>query len=261
MTTSSAGDRPLARNAFFITRTRPCPYLAGRLERNVFTELDPQDPAGMYDRLAHAGFRRSHRIAFRPACPACQACVPVRIDAGRFRQRPWTRRLAAANRDLAADCRPAVATAEQYDLFRAYQSRRHADGEMSRMDFEDYRSMVEESPIDTFMVEFRRPGGGLAAACLTDRLGDGLSAVYSFFDPAEPRRGLGNYMILWLVRRARELGLAYVYLGYWIEDSPKMAYKKRFRPLECLGPDGWRPLRRGDADRILDDGRKEDAAP
>ena len=248
MTTSSAGDRPNTRNAFFITRARACPYLLGRLERNVFTELDPSDPAAMYDRLAHAGFRRSHRIAFRPACPACQACVPVRVDAAGFRRRPWTRRLLAANGDLVARSRPAVATAEQYDLFRAYQTGRHAEGEMSRMDFEDYRSMVEESPVDTFVVEFRRPGGDLAAACLADRLRDGLSAVYSFFDPAAPRRGLGNYMVLWLIGRARELGLGYVYLGYWIEDSPKMAYKKRFRPLERLGPDGWRPLEDDAAD-------------
>lgn len=134
----------------------------------------------------------------------------------------------------------AHATMEQYRLFTRYQRTRHSGGEMSTMGFRDYRAMVEDSPIDTRIIEFRDGTGALVAVMLADRQLDTLSAVYSMYDPEEERRSLGTWMVLWMVERAHDMGLPFVYLGYWIEESAKMAYKARFRPLEGLGPDGWK---------------------
>lgn len=233
-------DQP---HRFFMgTRTLPCPYVAGRLERKVVTDLAAPDAAGLYERLSQAGFRRSHSLAYRPACPGCTACVPVRIVA---RQLHWTRtfrRIRARNADLTAAETAPHATMEQYRLFVRYQHGRHPGGEMSTMTFHDYRAMVEDTPVDTRIVEFREPAGRLVAVMLADRQSDALSAVYSLYDPESTARSLGTYMILWLVERACAEGLPYVYLGYWIAESPKMAYKARFRPLEGLGPQGWKPV-------------------
>lgn len=235
-----AGRRPM--NLYFSTTLAPCPYLEGRRERRLVTLLDGPDGAALHDRLLLAGFRRSQGFAYRPACPGCQACVPVRIPVAGFRlSRTW-RRILRHNADLEASERRAVATPEQFELFSRYLSGRHAESGMSEMSWEEYRTMVEDSPIDTVLIEWRRRDGSLIAASLTDRAASGLSGVYKFFDPTEPGRSLGSLIILWHVERARELGLAYVYLGYWIADSPKMAYKARFRPLEHLTPDGWQPL-------------------
>ena len=142
---------------------------------------------------------------------------------------------------------PARATAEQFQLFQRYQQARHGDGDMATMSFYDYRAMVEDTPIETFIVEFRDPDDRMVSACLADRLGDGLSAVYSFFAPALERRSLGTHAILWLIERARSLGLPYVYLGYWVPESRKMAYKSRFRPAEVLAGGAWRMLTEADA--------------
>ena len=227
---------------FFGTRSLPCPYLDGKTERKVVTELSGPDAEGLYERLSRAGFRRSHGLAYRPACPACTACVPVRIAASDFQNTRSFRRVEKINDDLTTEDTDALATVEQYRLFSAYQHIRHEGGDMSGMAFNDYRSMVEETPVKTRTVEFRDTEGSLVAVMLMDRMEDSLSAVYSFFDGRETRRSLGTYMILWMVRRARELGLPYVYLGYWIDGSEKMAYKARFQPLEALGPDGWTVL-------------------
>ncbi len=181
-------------------------------------------------------------MAYRPACPSCNACVPVRVLAQEFAPSRSQSRVVRRNRDLNETECPPRATEEQYKLFARYLGSRHADGPMARMAPEDYRAMVEETPVDTRILEYRDPSGALLAACLCDRLIDGYSAVYSFADPAEGKRGLGNFAILRLVERARERRLAYVYLGYWIAQSHKMAYKDRFRPIEALGPDGWQRL-------------------
>lgn len=227
---------------FFRTGARPCPYLPDRIERSVFTELAPDSGRGLYDALVHGGFRRSHAMAYRPDCPTCSACVPVRVIVEKFRRGRSFRRVWSKNADLTAFDLAAGATADQYHLFVRYQRSRHYGGEMSLMDFQDYATMVEDSPLDTRLIEFRAADGDLVAACLADRLGDGLSAVYSFFEPGLAERSLGNHMVLWLIERAQTLGLPYVYLGYWIGGSPKMAYKARFRPLQGLGPAGWRYL-------------------
>lgn len=236
---------PLKRPQFFFTTApMPCPYLDGRLERKIVTDLSGHGADTVHDALSRAGFRRSHTIAYAPACPDCQACVPVRIVVDGFAPKDTLRRIWNANQDLDADLLPATATAEQYHVFSRYQHCRHGDSDMALMGFFDYRSMVEDSPIDTAMAEFRGPDGALLGACLLDRMADGLSAVYSFFDPNVPtKRSLGTHMVLWMVSRARAEGLGYVYLGYWIEESRKMAYKSRFRPLEAFGSEGWYRLR------------------
>jgi arginine-tRNA-protein transferase len=149
------------------------------------------------------------------------------------------RRTEARNADLTANIRLARGTAEQYALFQAYLDGRHSDGEMVGMGLSDYRSMVEDSSIDTRLVEFRDGSGKLIACALTDWTDDGISAVYSYFDPAQAARSLGSYMIIWLAREAQRRALRYVYLGYWIRESRKMAYKTRFRPVELFGPQGW----------------------
>lgn len=237
-------NRPVERpQRFFIgTRPLPCPYLSGRVERKVVTDLAMPDADRLYANLSRAGFRRSHGLAYRPACPGCSACVPVRIVVDGFRTGKSFRRIARANADLSAQDIGAHATAEQYTLFSAYQRARHAGGEMSSMSFRDYQAMVEDSPVDTRMIEFRNPAGELVAAMLADRQISALSAVYSFFEGDIEPQSPGIYMVLWLVEQARVLKLPHVYLGYWIEGSDKMAYKSRFRPIEGLGPDGWEPL-------------------
>ncbi len=227
---------------FYTTAPLPCPYLPGRTERKVVTEITGPEAEALHDRLSRAGFRRSHNIAYAPVCPACNACVPIRIPVETFAPDRTQRRIARANATTRGYDLPARATAEQFQLFQRYQRERHGDGDMATMSFYDYRAMVEDTPIETFMVEFRDADERLVGACLTDRLADGLSAVYSFYDPDEDRRSLGTWAILWLVERARAMGLPHVYLGYWVPQSPKMAYKARFQPAEILAGGGWRRL-------------------
>jgi arginine-tRNA-protein transferase len=224
---------------FHRTASLPCPYVPGNIERKVVTHLAGHDAQGLFDELSRAGFRRSHHLAYRPACPSCHACVPVRVDAARFRWSPNLRRIRARNADLAVSDLAPRATAEQFRLFTRYQRCRHAGSDMADMTYGDYRAMVEDTPVTTRMIEFRDPAGTLLSGCLADRMDDGYSAVYSFYDPSRGGRSLGTWAILWLIERARAQGLPWVYLGYWIADSRKMAYKTRFRPLEALGPAGW----------------------
>ncbi len=227
---------------FYRMPPRPCPYIQGHVEQNVFTELSGEDSEVYYGVLARAGFRRSHGIAYRPSCPGCNACMPVRVVVDEFKPGKTLRRTQNRNADLDLEFHAPVATREQYRLFSRYLMSRHQDGEMASMMFEDYEAMVADTPLDTTVAEFRDPAGVLGAACLTDRLPDGLSAVYSFYEPSAVRRGLGNYVVMALIKAARAEGLPYVYLGYWIPNSPKMAYKAKFRPLEGMGPDGWARL-------------------
>jgi leucyl-tRNA---protein transferase len=228
---------------FFATTAVPCPYLPGHAERKLIVELGGRDSAAFYDDLSRAGFRRSHRFAYRPACHACAACVPVRIAVDRFADTRSLHRVRGINRDLSGRLVAARATAEQYLLFSAYQRARHGDSEMALMSYADYRGMVEDTPVRSEIAEFRDPTGTLRAASLIDRLDDGVSAVYSFYDPSARRRGLGTWSILWLVEECRRARKPYVYLGYWIADSPKMAYKARFTALERLLPGGWAEFR------------------
>jgi len=224
---------------FFATAPVACPYIPAQAERKLIVELSGSGTPQFYDDLSRAGFRRSHRFAYRPACRACTSCVPVRIAVDRFGHTRSTRRIRNANRDLTGNLAPARAAPEQFELFSAYQRGRHRDSEMASMTYGDYRGMVEESPVRTRIAEFRDSSNRLVAASLIDLLDDGISAVYSFYDPRQMKRSLGTWSILWLVEECRRQGRAHVYLGYWIADSPKMAYKARFPALERLTAGSW----------------------
>ncbi len=231
---------------FFVTSPAPCPYLAGREERKVFTELNGEHAGELNEALSRIGFRRSQGVAYRPSCAGCTACVSVRVVADGFRANGTQRKLLRRHADLEVTACQPWATAEQFDLLRRYLGRRHPGGGMAAMDESDYADMVELSPVQSVVVEYRAPTGPdgergrLLGACLTDRQGDGLSMIYSFFDTEdESRPGLGNFIIMDHILRARAAGLPYVYLGYWVKGSPRMAYKTRYQPLEALGPRGW----------------------
>jgi leucyl-tRNA---protein transferase len=232
---------------FYLTAPSPCPYLAGKEERKVFTHLVGERASELNNILTQGGFRRSQSIAYRPACEGCRSCVSVRVVANAFEATRSMRRILNRNSDVVGDMKVAVPTSEQYSIFRAYLDSRHRDGGMADMTVLDYAMMVEDSHIETRVVEYRRrqgddagrQAGDLIAVALTDVLGDGLSMVYSFFEPDEASRSLGTFMVLDHIARARQLGLAYVYLGYWVRGSRKMDYKSRFLPQERLTPDGW----------------------
>ncbi len=242
--------RPPRRPQFFYTTAPlPCPYLPGRTERKIVTELSGTEAEALHERLSRAGFRRSHNIAYAPVCPGCQACVPIRVVSEDFTPDRTQRRILRANADLTISEMPARATAEQFTLFQRYQKNRHADGDMAAMGYYDYRAMIEDTPISTGILEFRDAQDRLLGACLTDWLADGLSAVYSFFDTDEDKRSLGTFAVLWLIGRARSLGLPYVYLGYWVPESRKMAYKARFKPSEILISGAWHRL--GDGAEVV----------
>jgi arginine-tRNA-protein transferase len=235
---------------FYVTAPQPCPYLSGRLERKLFTHLTNDKAPALIDNLLKGGFRRSQNIAYMPYCEGCHACVSVRVLVDEFETGRSMRKLVERNKDLLPRRVPAVPTSEQYSLFRTYIDARHSDGGMADMSVLDYAMMVEESVISTFLTEYRQkpavapldtPLGSwpLKAVALCDQLSDGISMVYSFYEPDETSRSLGTYMILEHIEHARRLGLPYVYLGYWIKGSRKMSYKTRFQPQELLTARGW----------------------
>ncbi|MEM9047421.1 MAG: arginyltransferase [Pseudomonadota bacterium] len=227
---------------FFVTAPQPCPYLAGRQERKLFTALHGESAARLNDTLSRKGFRRSQNVLYRPSCSGCTACLSSRLPVDTLKLSRSQERTVRRNAWLRRSVRAAWATEEQYDLFRTYLDARHADGGMAEMDEIEYAAMIEETPVRSRVIEYRLPdgeGGGLAAVCLTDVLADGLSMVYSFFDPELQSRSLGTFMILDHVRIAREANLPYVYLGYWVPGSPKMAYKARFKPFEIFQGGSW----------------------
>ncbi len=237
---------------FYLTSPAPCPYIPGREERKVFTHLVGRRAVALNNTLTESGFRRSQTIAYRPACEGCRACVSVRVRVSEFEPTRNMRKILQANTDLVGYATQPQPSSEQFSLFRAYLDGRHANGGMADMSMLDYTMMIEDSHVETRVVEYRRRGpdtaingkgtGPLVAVCLTDILADGLSMVYSFFEPEEQDRSPGTFMILEHIQRARRLGLPYVYLGYWVEGSRKMDYKARFRPQERLGMDGWMPV-------------------
>jgi len=230
---------------FFVTNPSPCPYLPGRNERKVFTELSGENATELNDALGRIGFRRSQNVAYRPSCADCSACVSVRVAAAEFRPNATQRKLLRKNEDLVVTaCKP-WSTEEQFALLQRYLSARHPGGGMTEMDEMDFADMVEQTPVDSHVIEYREPDedgrpGRLVGACLTDRQGDGLSMIYSFFDTElEHRKGLGNFIIMEHILSAARARLPYVYLGYWVEGSARMQYKIRYRPLEKLTRAGW----------------------
>ncbi len=248
---------PIRFPRFFVTSPAPCPYLPGRSERKVFTELKGAHADQLNEALGRIGFRRSQTVAYRPSCLDCQACVSVRVVAREFKASNTQKRDIKRNSDLVVtECRP-WATDEQFELLTKYLGVRHPDGGMSAMDELDYADMVEHTPVTSTLVEYREPTadgspGKLVGACLTDRQGDGLSMIYSFYDPThEGRAGLGNYIILDHIQRAAADNLPYVYLGYWVEGSPRMQYKVRYRPLERLTREGWQRMDCDEQSRLI----------
>ena len=243
--TSHPRDAP----QFYLTSPSPCPYLPGREERKVFTHIVGRRAREINEILTQGGFRRSQTIAYRPACEGCRACISVRVLVEEFAASPNMRRVVRLNRDLVGTVVPNQPSSEQYGLFRRYLDARHGGGGMADMTVLDYAMMIEDSHVQTHLVEYRRRGpdtaingrgaGPLVAVCLVDELQDGLSMVYSFFDPDLAPRSIGTYLILDHIARARARRLPRLYLGYWVEGSAKMAYKERFTPQERLLSSGW----------------------
>ena len=229
---------------FFITAAGPCPYLPGKMERKVFTHLVGPDAKSLNSHLSQGGFRRSQNIAYRPACDGCGACVSVRVPVKQFEWTKGFRRTMRINGDITRNMVPAKATSEHYSLFRTYIDHRHGDGGMAEMTVLDFAAMVDDTLVDSRIIEYRvpteyEPSGELIAAMLVDVLNDGVSLIYSFYDPQLEKRGLGTFMILDMISSMLESGHPNVYLGFWISQSHKMSYKSRFLPQERLGPEGW----------------------
>lgn len=229
---------------FYVTASQPCPYLEGKVERKLFTGLLEDHGKILNDALSKQGFRRSQNVLYRPSCAGCSACLSARVRVADFEPTKSQRRVARKNATLTREGHTAWATEEQFDLFRSYLTTRHAEGGMADMDMFEFAAMIEETPIQSRIVEYFEPDpkGGrrrLKAASLTDILDDGLSMVYSFFDPSLSDRSPGTYMILDHIDIAREMGLSYVYLGYWVPGSPKMDYKAKFSALEVYQGNRW----------------------
>jgi len=232
---------------FYVTAPQPCPYLAGRMERKLFTALQGEYATKLNDALSKQGFRRSQNVLYRPSCAECSSCLSARIRVDDFVPTKSQRRTIRRNSHLVRESTSPWATEDQYELFRKYLDSRHADGGMADMDIFEFAAMVEETPIRSRVVEYALPGhgrnrGDLAAVCLTDVLDDGLSMVYSFYDPAYDKNSLGTHVILDHIQIAKEAGLPYVYLGYWVPGSPKMSYKARFSSVEIYRDGAWQDL-------------------
>lgn len=239
---------------FYVTAPQPCPYLAGRVERKLFTALQGDGAVHLNDTLSHQGFRRSQNVLYRPSCTGCSACLSARIVVRDFRPSRGQRRVLARNAGVERSSSAPWATEAQYTLFRRYLDARHAAGGMADMDMQEFAAMVEETPVRSRVVEYHRRrsagrGSDLVAVCLTDLLSDGVSMVYSFFEPDLAPDSVGSYIILDHIAIAREAALPYVYLGYWVPGSPKMDYKARYRPMEIFSDGHWSLLERTDLAR------------
>ena len=246
---------------FYVTAPQPCPYLEGRLERKLFTALQGDHAQKLNDTLSKQGFRRSQNVLYRPSCAECSACLSARIRVADFSPTRTQRRVLKRNADLQRNATSPWATEEQFQLFRRYLDQRHADGGMADMDIFEFAAMIEETPVRSRVIEYSRaidPAAGLdqsagstwedddrraerilTATCLTDVFDDGLSMVYSFYDPDEAHRSLGTHIILVHIEIAKEAGLPYVYLGYWVPGSRKMGYKANFSGLEIYKGGAW----------------------
>ncbi len=231
---------------FYVTAPQPCPYLDGRMERKLFTALQGEHAQKLNDTLSKQGFRRSQNVLYRPSCAECSACLSARIRVADFAPSRTQRRLMKRNQDLRRNATSPWATEDQFALFRRYLDARHAEGGMADMDIFEFAAMIEETPIRSRVIEYTRAGAEagrrLAAVCLTDVFDDGLSMVYSFYDPDLTPRSLGTYLILDHIDIAREAGLPYVYLGYWVPGSRKMGYKSGFDALEIYKAGRWQEI-------------------
>ncbi|MCB2133722.1 MAG: arginyltransferase [Rhodobacteraceae bacterium] len=233
---------------FYVTAPQPCPYLEGRSERKLFTALQGENAERLNDALSKQGFRRSQNVLYRPSCAECSACLSARIRVSDFAPSRSQKRTLKRNAMLRRNPTSPWATEDQFALFRRYLDSRHADGGMADMDIFEFAAMIEETPVKSRVIEYASRGDGgrgpraLTAVCLTDVLDDGLSMVYSFYDPALIAHSLGTYIILDHVEIARSMGLPYVYLGYWVPGSRKMGYKANFAALEIYKGGAWQDI-------------------
>lgn len=234
-------DLPIYHLQLYLTAAYPCSYLPDRLARSQVATPPHLVDTVVFSELVRQGFRRSGLHVYRPRCDTCRACVPVRVPVAEFRPNRSQRRCLSRNVDLGYSLKPLAFEEAHYRLYRRYQASRHAGGGMDQDDREQYRNFLLSSRVDSALIEYTL-GDRVVMVSLVDRLLDGLSAVYAFYDPDLTRRGLGVYNVLTLVDLGRRMGLPYVYLGYWIEESPKMAYKRQYRPLEVLHDGQWRRL-------------------
>ena len=232
---------PIA-SQFYVTAPQICPYLGDRMERKLFTSLQGLDPISLNNTLSKQGFRRSQNVLYRPACVACTACLSARIDVNKFFPSKSQRRILKRNADLRRRPNAPWATEKQYELFRRYLDVRHTEGGMADMDIFEFAAMIEETPVNSGVIEYVSPLGDLIAVCLTDTFDDGLSLVYSFFDIDRTKDSIGTFMILDHIAVARAAGLPYVYLGYWVPGSDKMAYKANFSGVEIFRNQKWTPI-------------------
>jgi arginyl-tRNA--protein-N-Asp/Glu arginylyltransferase len=229
---------------FYVTAPQPCPYLENRMERKLFTSLQGDGADQLNNSLSHQGFRRSQNVLYRPSCSDCCACMSARIDVSAFVKTRSQKRILKRNASLMRRATSPWATEDQYALFRRYLDSRHSDGGMADMDVFEYAAMIEETPIRSRVIEYTEPQfSSLVAVSLTDVLEDGLSMVYSFYDPDQPQNSIGTYMILDHIAIALESGLPYVYLGYWVPGSAKMSYKEKFSGLEVYHQGPWKKMR------------------
>lgn len=231
---------------FYVTAPQPCPYLADRMERKLFTALQGEHSEQLNNALSKQGFRRSQNVLYRPSCAECSACLSARIRVADFEISKSQKRTLRRNRKMKRDATSPWATEEQYALFRTYLDSRHSDGGMADMDIFEFAAMIEETPIRSRVIEYSQNDEDgekeLAAVCLTDVLDDGLSMVYSFYDPDLSSHSLGTYVILDHIEIARDAGLPYVYLGYWVPGSEKMGYKANFSAVEIYAAGEWREI-------------------
>jgi len=222
----------------YLSPEHACNYLPQRMARTAFIDPRHTPDTRLYSLLAAHGFRRSGMHVYRPHCAACQACIPLRVPVAEFQPDRTQKRLLRRNQDLAIRIAPAEFAPEHFALYRRYLTARHPGGGMDEAGETEYRQFLFSSWGRSWLVEMRS-AAGLAAVAIVDELDEALSAVYTFYDPSLPRRSLGTYAVLWQIAEARRRGLKWLYLGYWIAESRKMAYKNRFRPFEQLDAAGW----------------------